>query len=121
MEHAFRQDGLAFMRAQLKNADENTLAAEEKAVWEKCSREEHAELEPRYRCEIREAVYGQRSRAQSPAPPDPVEPKRNSKTIPACKTCGKNDRVTYELVQRHRSDEGMTPEYSCSRCSMFWQ
>ena len=125
MQHPFRKDGLAFMRAHCEDAgeeaDEIALAAEE-AVWEKCTREKVVQLlEFRYRSEIRETVYGQRSRAQSPRPPTSVETSRTaSKTIPKCTSCGKNDRVTWELVQRRSADEGMTPEYSCDRCNVFW-
>lgn len=122
-EYAYREGGLAFMRSHLKDVSEKTLVEREVEIWQKC----HSCIEctdvfqKRYRSEIREAVYGQRSPAQSPTPPDLAQVgKVVSKTLPKCKTCKKNDCVTFMLMQRRSSDEGMTPEYECARCNTFW-
>ena len=125
MEPSFRAEGLKFMRAHLTPADENTLLENtllemEAAIWKKCTTTKIEELlQFRYRSEVREAVYEDRSPTQSPTPPE-VRRKTSGSTIPDCETCGKNDRVTFELVQRRSADEGMTPEFACSRCTTFW-
>lgn len=122
-EQPFRVDGLAFMRSHLKDVPKETLFAKEAEIWQKChERVECVDVfQKRYRSEVREAVYERRSPAQSPTPPDLAQAQKvASKTLPKCETCKKNDCVTFMLVQRHRSDEGMTPEYECSRCNTFW-
>ena len=122
-EQSFRRDGLAFMRSHLKDTPEETLVAKEEEIWQNCHEciESTDVFQKRYRSGVREAVYERRSPAQSPTPPDLAQAQKVVyKTLPKCKTCKKNDCVTFMLVQRHRSDEGMTPEYECARCNTFW-
>lgn len=88
----------------------------------------------RYRACVRHAKY--RSRAQSPRPPTLVFPVVEGEkeeeaqkeqevhtggVMPGCsnKSCraaGSDAFVTLTFVQRRAADEGMTPEYTCSKC-----
>lgn len=122
-DQTYREDGLAFLRSHLKEVPAEVLLKKEAELWQRCHEciECTEVFQKRYRSEIREAVYERRSPAQSPIPPDLAQVQKvASKTLPKCKTCKKNDRVTWELVQRRSADEGMTPEYECARCSTFW-
>ena len=123
-----RQQALAFMRKRLPSVADHELILLENEVYENATRDcfwnniNVSNFQEVYRSAVREAVLGHRSPCQSPLPPDleSVVETKSLKSIPKCKVCNKNDCVTYELVQRRSRDEGMTPEYECSRCNRHW-
>lgn len=123
-----RQQALAFLRKRLPSVADHELILLENEVYENVTRDcswnniDVSNFQEVYRSAVREAVLGHRSPCQSPLPPDmesAVE-RKSFKSIPKCEVCNKNDCVTYKLVQRRSRDEGMTPEYECSRCNRHW-
>lgn len=129
-----RQQALAFMRKRLPSVADHELILLENEVYEDATRNcynnhiychnnvDVSNFQEVYRSAVREAVLGHRSPCQSPLPPDleSVVETKSFKSIPKCEVCNKNDCVTYKLVQRRSRDEGMTPEYECSRCNRHW-
>lgn len=116
-----RAQALVYIQRCLPSASQEEAAEEERRLYEMAFGL-HGEDTEAYRSCVREAMLGHRSGSQSPLLSDEMTMCTSTflKSIPVCEGCERNDCVTYVLVQRCRSDEGMTPEYTCSRCQIHW-
>lgn len=107
---------LAYLQQKLDIAIDKAKDAEEQ-VFQQCGGLSNMQ---EYRSCIRTtALTTRRSLAQSP-PPVSQQKVVSTNSLPYCKQCKSNERVTFKFDQRRSGDEGMTAVYTCDKCKIFW-
>ena len=113
---AQRMKALAYLEQKLNIAAQKAKQTEEQ-VFQQC---EGLSDTQKYRSCIRTtALSTRRSLAQSP-PPVSQQKVVSTKSLPYCKQCKSNEKVTFKFDQRRSGDEGMTAVYTCDKCKIFW-